>query len=122
MEKTRLAFLGLLIGNCYAVVSISLQLFITSLLELQNSIAIVILVLGIIGSILGTIFAILSSQEAFKRGQAINIIPFTQITMNIIPILAGIFVFSQQILSPIFFWIGVITIIISATLLARFQK
>jgi drug/metabolite transporter (DMT)-like permease len=122
IEETRLAFLGLLIGNCYAMVSISLQYFITSVLELQNSIAIVILILGIIGSVLGTIFAILSSQEAFKRGQAINIIPFTQITMNIIPILAGIFVFSQQILSPFFFWVGVVTIIISATLLARFQK
>ncbi|MHA1131039.1 MAG: hypothetical protein ACTSQQ_09535, partial [Candidatus Helarchaeota archaeon] len=76
---------------------------------------------GSIGAVIGTIFGLLMAQEAFKRGQAINIIPFTQITINLLPILAGIFVFGQAITSPLFFWPGVLSIIIGASLLSRFQ-
>ncbi|MBD3227055.1 MAG: hypothetical protein GF329_02620 [Candidatus Lokiarchaeota archaeon] len=121
-KKTQLAFLGFLSGLFYALVSISLQIFILALFELSSPLSILILILGIMGALIGTILGIYTTQEAFKKGQAINIIPFSQISMNIIPILAGIFVFGQVILAPIFFWIGVISIIIAASLLARFQK
>ncbi|MHA1268338.1 MAG: hypothetical protein ACTSPY_01005 [Candidatus Helarchaeota archaeon] len=122
IKRIRLAILGFLMGNCYAIVSISLQLFEISLSELGTAISILVLILGMLGAVIGTIFGILLAQEAFKRGQAINIIPFSQISMNLFPILTGLFVFGQNILSPIYFWIGVISIIISASLLARFQK
>ncbi|MHA1379535.1 MAG: hypothetical protein ACTSRG_14270 [Candidatus Helarchaeota archaeon] len=121
IEKSRLALLGFLAGLCYSLVSISLQIFTLSITELHQTIALPLMISGMLGAIVGTIFGILSTQEAFKRGQAINIIPFSQISMNLIPIIAGILIFKQQILNPIFFWFGTIAIIISASLLARFQ-
>jgi drug/metabolite transporter (DMT)-like permease len=121
LKKFRLLLMGILIGNCYAVVAISLQIMDLALNELAHSLGLLFLILGILGAIIGTIFGILAAQEAFKRGQAINIIPFVQITINILPIIAGLYAFGQIISIPFFFWAGVIAIIIGASLLARFQ-
>jgi len=120
-KKIRIPLLGFLAGLCYSLVSISLQIFTLSMTELHQPIALWFLIFGMLGAVIGTIFGILTTQEAFKRSQAINIIPFSQISMNLIPIIAGIVIFQQQILNPIFFWFGTIAIIVSASLLARFQ-
>lgn len=121
IKKTRLMFLGFLAGLCYSMVSISMQILTLSLYGIDKPVGLFFLIFGILGAVLGTVFGILTAQEAFKRGQAMNIVPFSQIGMNIIPILAGLLVFGQSILSPVFFWIGTISIIVAASLLARFQ-
>jgi len=114
--------LGLLAGVCYAIVSISMQVFTISLEDLSTPITLSIFVLGLVGTILGTVFGILTTQEAFKLARAVNVIPFMQITMILLPIVAGVWVFNQLILEPLFFWIGVICTIIGASLLSRFQR
>ena len=120
-KKARLMLLGAVIGNCYAIVAISLQIMTLALGEMAHSLAVFLLIMGIVGAVVGTVFGILAAQEAFKRGQAINIVPFSQITINILPIIAGLYVFGQTITAPLFFWTGVICIILGASLLARFQ-
>lgn len=119
-EKTRPMMLGIIAGNSYAFVSLSLQLFTSGLAELNHPWSLIFVIGGFAGAVIGTVTGILSTQEAFKRSQAIYIIPFSQLTMNIIPIIAGIVVFQQVIQNPIFFGIGVASIIIGATLLARY--
>ncbi|MHA1276215.1 MAG: hypothetical protein ACTSQI_00895 [Candidatus Helarchaeota archaeon] len=121
IKKIQLMFMGLIIGNCYAIVALSLQILDLGINDAGHALAALFIILGSIGAVIGTIFGLLMAQEAFKRGQAINIIPFTQITINLLPILAGIFVFGQAITSPLFFWPGVLSIIIGASLLSRFQ-
>ncbi|MHA1230312.1 MAG: DMT family transporter [Candidatus Helarchaeota archaeon] len=96
-------FLGLFIGNSYAIVSISMQVFTCSILDILNENAILPLILGSVGAIIFTIFGIAGSQKAFKKGQAINIIPFVQLTVNLFPIIVGVFIFNQLILFPLFF-------------------
>ncbi len=121
-DTKRLIFYGLLIGNIYALVGISIQWLTMGLTEMSHPMGIPLLITGIIGSVIGTIFGILATQEAYKRGQAIYIVPFVQITINIFPILAGILVFGQLINQPVFFWVGVISIIVGASLLSRFEN
>jgi drug/metabolite transporter (DMT)-like permease len=120
--KTRLVTLGLLSGTCYAAVSISMQVFTVSLEDLSHSAALLMFALGLIGTLLGTVFGILTTQEAFKRGRGVNVIPFMQITMNLIPIATGLQVFGQTLSQPLFFWVGAIVVIIGASLLARLQE
>ena len=120
--RTQLLTLGLLSGNCYAVVSISMQVFIVSLEDLSQGPAVVMFILGLVGTVLGTAFGILTTQEAFKRGRGVNIVPFMQITMNLIPIAAGIWIFGQVLSQPLFFWLGAGCIIVAASMLARFQE
>ena len=69
-----------------------------------------------------TIIGILSIQEAFKLGQAVNVIPFAQIPLNLIPVSAGIYLFGQSVEKPSFFIYGILAIIVSASMLARFQE
>ena len=121
-DTKRLIFYGLLIGNIYALVGISLQWLTMGLTEMSHPMGIPLLITGIVGAVIGTIFGILATQEAYKRGQAIYIVPFVQITINIFPILAGILVFGQLINQPVFFWAGVISIIVGASLLSRFEN
>lgn len=113
---------GLLIGLFNSLVTISMQIFLLSFEDLSLIIAKIMLIFGAIGFIMATVVAILLSQVAFKKGQAINIIPFSQITMNLVPILAGIIVFQQSIVNIMVFWIGTALIILGASLLARFQN
>ncbi|HUX99012.1 MAG TPA: hypothetical protein VMV49_05625 [Candidatus Deferrimicrobium sp.] len=120
-KKIQLMLLGFIIGNCYAFVAISMQIFSLGIFDLGHPLGLLLLILGIVGAIAGTVFGIITTQEAFKRGQAINVIPFMQISVNVIPILAGLYVFGQTITIPFFFWAGVIAIIIGASMLARFQ-
>ena len=98
-----------------------MQIFSLGIFDLGHPLGLLLLILGIVGAIAGTVFGIITTQEAFKRGQAINVIPFMQISVNVIPILAGLYVFGQTITIPFFFWAGVIAIIIGASMLARFQ-
>jgi len=121
-DNSKAAVLGLLAGICYAIVSISMQVFTISLDDLTTSLALIVFFFGLMGTIIGTVFGILTIQEAFKRGRAVSVVPFMQITMNLIPIIAGIWVFNQQITEPVFFWMGTIGIIVVASLLARFQE
>jgi drug/metabolite transporter (DMT)-like permease len=120
-KKARLMLMGLVIGNCYAIVALSLQIMDLGINDAGHVLAVLFIILGIVGAVIGTVFGIIMAQEAFKRGQAINIIPYVQITINILPILAGLYVFGQIITGPLFFWAGVISIIVGASLLSRFQ-
>jgi hypothetical protein len=99
-----------------------MQVFIVSLEDLSQIPAVLMFTLGLVGTVLGTVFGILTTQEAFKRGRGVNIIPFMQITMNLIPIAAGLWVFGQVLSQPLFFWLGAACIIIAASMLARFQE
>ena len=120
-NKARFIFFGFFIGNMYSIVSISLQWLQLGLDEMTHTMGLLLLILGILGAVLGTVFGILGAQEAYKRGQAINIVPYAQITMNLFPIFAGLFVFQQTITNLIFFWIGVISIMAGASMLTRFE-
>ncbi|MHA1266650.1 MAG: hypothetical protein ACTSRS_15550 [Candidatus Helarchaeota archaeon] len=120
-SPTRLIFYGIFIGNCYAFVAIALQWFIMGLTETYHPLGSSLLIIGIVGAVIASIFGIVATQEAYKRGQAIRIVPFTQITINLFPILAGVSVFQQTIGNPLLFWIGTISIIVGASLLARFE-
>jgi drug/metabolite transporter (DMT)-like permease len=122
VAKTRLVALGLLAGLSYASVSLSMQILSLALENVSSLVALLMLIFGLTGTVIGTVCGILTTQEAFKRSRAIAIIPFVQITMNLIPILAGLWVFGQTLLQPLFFWVGVVGIIVAATLLARFQE
>ncbi|NHI94338.1 MAG: hypothetical protein EAX96_17735 [Candidatus Lokiarchaeota archaeon] len=119
-KRIRPMMLGLIAGNSYAFVAVSLQLFTSGLAEINHPWSLILIIGGFSGAVIGTVTGILSTQEAFKRSQAIHIIPFSQLTMNIIPIIAGIVVFQQVIQNQVFFWIGVVSIIVGATLLARY--
>jgi len=120
-NKARFPFFGILLGNIYSMVSISMQWFQLGIAEFSHVLGLFILVLGIGGAVAGTVFGIITAQEAYKRGQAIWTIPFMQITINIFPVLAGIYVFAQTITYLFFFWLGIICIIIGGSMLARFE-
>ncbi|MFW9850072.1 MAG: hypothetical protein ACFFF4_13120 [Candidatus Thorarchaeota archaeon] len=122
VRVSRPAILGLVAGICYAVVSISMQVFTIALEDLTSLLTLLLFAFGLTGTVIGTVFGILTTQEAFKQNRAVSVIPFMQITMNLIPILAGIWVFNQQITQPLFFWTGIICIMTGASLLARFQE
>jgi hypothetical protein len=120
-NKARFPFFGILLGNIYSMVSISMQWFQLGVAEFSHALGLLILILGIGGAIAGTILGIITAQEAYKRGQAIWTIPFMQIIINILPVLAGIFVFAQTITNLVFFWIGIGCIIVGGSMLARFE-
>jgi len=120
-NKARFPFFGVLLGTIYSMVSISMQWFQLGIAEFNHAFGLLILLLGIGGAIAGTVLGIVTGQEAYKRGQAIWTIPFSQITINILPILAGIFIFAQTISNPVFFWIGLGCIIVGGSMLARFE-
>lgn len=109
-------------GLCYAFVSLGMQLISLYLNDQTYRDSFWFLILGLILTIGGTISAIYLTQEAFKRSQAINIIPFAQIPINILPVIAGIFIFGQILQYPYYFIIGLMLIIIASSFLARLQK
>lgn len=120
-NKARFPFFGILLGNIYSMVGISMQWFQLGISDFTNTLWLLILILGIVGAIIGTVLGIITTQEAYKRGQAIWVVPFMQIVINIIPVCAGIFVFAQVISNPIFFLIGLVAIILGGSMLARFE-
>lgn len=122
IEKLRIMMFGFSSGIFYAFVSISMQIFTLVFTMELITLAIVIGMISAFVFVGSTICAIYVTQEAFKRGQAINFIPFAQLTMNLFPIIAGIWVFRQMIVYPIFFWLGLCLIICGASFLARLQK
>jgi drug/metabolite transporter (DMT)-like permease len=114
-----------LIGTVYACVSISGQLvtigfdaILTPATELAGWL---LIVLGIGGIVIGTIFGILFSQRAFQHGKALSIVPISQAINNILPIVAGVYVFGQSIAFLYIFVPGVVILLASVILLARFQ-
>jgi drug/metabolite transporter (DMT)-like permease len=119
--------LGALGGMASAVVSISLQIFTSALSSYRStgaseSAAVFLLILSPVIFISFTGLGILAIQEAFKLGQAVNILPFAQVPLNLIPVLAGIFLFGQSAGRPAVFIYGIVAIMVSASMLARFQE
>jgi multidrug transporter EmrE-like cation transporter len=120
-QKFKFFGLGLLCGIFNGIVSISIQLFTMAVTEISVAGAILWLILGIIGLILFTVFSVIITQFAFKKGKAMHFIASAQITMNIIPVIAGIVLFSQIVYNYEFFLIGLVGIIVSGVFLNRFQ-
>ena len=117
---------AILTGLAYSLVSIFGQ-FMSPALDMLFAGTIDIfgwffLIIGIVFCVLGTGLGIIFSQKAFQRGQAIEIIPISNTVVNLLPILAGVFVFKQIIT---FWWLfipGIGILLIGVSLLARFQK
>ncbi|MDP3177999.1 MAG: hypothetical protein Q8M76_08850 [Spirochaetaceae bacterium] len=125
-RRLRRYALGMLGGLSYAVVSIALQVFSSSLASPANAgIATGTLVVLRIASpavFVGfTVAGILAIQEAYRLGPALDIIPFSQAPLNLVPVLAGIVLFDQKVERPGVFVFGIIAIVVSASMLARFQ-
>jgi len=120
VKRGRPIFLGIMAGTTYAFVTISLQIFTSALAEITHPWSVALMILGFSGAVIGTFIALFITQETFKKHQAIYLVPFSQMAMNLLAIMAGLFVFQQVITFPIFFWMGVISIIGGATLLARY--
>ena len=120
VKKGRPIFLGIMGGTTWAFITISLQITTSALFELTHAWGVTLLILGFSGAVIGTFIALFITQETFKKHQAIYLVPFSQLAMNLFAIFAGIFIFRQVISFPIFFWIGVISIISGATLLSRY--
>jgi drug/metabolite transporter (DMT)-like permease len=126
-RRLRRYALGALGGLSYAVVSIALQVFSSTLASPANAgIAtgtLVVLRLAspavFVGFTAAGIFAI---QEAYRLGPALDIIPFSQAPLNLVPVLAGIILFDQKVERPGLFVYGIVAIIASASMLARFQE
>jgi drug/metabolite transporter (DMT)-like permease len=117
---------AILVGTSYAVVSISGQLvtvgfdvaFLPSFEPLGWSLGIT----GLIGVVAGTVLGIIFSQRAFQKAQAIHIIPISQSINNVLPIVAGVYLFGQYIGILWLFIPGVVVLLVAVTLLARFQR
>ena len=114
-----------LIGTSYACVSIAGQFVTIGFDALSKSSMDVagwlLIVTGLGGIVIGTIFGILFSQRAFQHGKALSIVPISQAINNILPIVAGVYMFDQGItLIPVFVP-GVVILLASVILLARFQ-
>jgi len=118
--------LAMLVGTSYSAVSISGQLvtvgFDAVSLPGNEVLGWVLGIAGLAGVVLGTIFGIIFSQRAFKKAQAIHIIPVSSSINNILPIIAGIVLFRQNITFPWLFIPGTILLLVAITLLARFQR
>lgn len=118
--------LAILIGTSYAIVSIAGQLvtigFDTASLAGMEVLGWMLVVLGLAGVIGGTVAGINFSQNAFKKAQAIQIIPISQSINNVLPIVAGTFLFGQSIEFSWLFIPGVVVLLVAVTLLARFQR
>lgn len=118
----RVPCLGFLAGTCYGLVSVCLQVFTIAFQALTTGpglLALVVAGVGLVGSTAGAIGA---TQAAFRAGQAINFVPFSQVLLNVLPVLAGLLVFGQAITYPGLFWAGEVLIIVAATCLARLQR
>jgi hypothetical protein len=79
-------------------------------------------VTGLVGVVVGTVLGIMFSQRAFQKAQAIRIIPISQSINNLLPIVAGIYLFGQYIGILWLFIPGVVVLLVAVTLLARFQR
>ncbi len=118
--------LAILFGTSYAVVSITGQLVTTGfgglLSPATEALGWILLGSGLAGVVIGTVFGILLSQRAFQQAQAMRIVPISQPINNVLPIVAGIYVFGQNI---VFLWLfipGIILLLVAVILLARFQR
>ncbi|MEX2683964.1 MAG: hypothetical protein Q6373_020505 [Candidatus Sigynarchaeota archaeon] len=125
-RKWAVQALAMLVGTSYAVVSISGQLvtvgFDAVSLPGSEVLGWVLGIAGLAGVLLGTLFGIYFSQRAFKKAQAIHVIPVSSSINNILPIVAGTFLFGQSIVFPWLFIPGIILLLVAVILLARFQS
>lgn len=114
-----------LIGTSYACVSISGQIvtigFDAMLKPSLETTGWLLVILGLGGVVIGTVLGISFSQRAFKNGKALSIIPISQAINNILPIVAGVYLFGQSIAIIYIFVPGVVILLASIMLLARFQ-
>nr|MDO8113010.1 hypothetical protein [Candidatus Sigynarchaeota archaeon] len=117
---------GIFFGVSYAIVSIAGQFVTIGFDALLGNGADpagwVSTMLGIAGVVLGTIFGIIFTQKAFHKSQAINVVPISNSIINVLPIIAGTYLFGQAIVFLFIFIPGIVLLIASATLLSRFQK
>lgn len=120
--------LALIMGVAYACVSVSGQL-VAPVLDAWFSgdpsgsglLQAVLLVIGVAGVVLGTILGILLAQAAFFKAQAIDVVPVSQVAINLLPILAGVVMFGQAINAPWVFAAGLACLLAGVSVLARFQ-
>jgi len=114
-----------LIGTAYACVSISGQFvtigFDAILKPSMETVGWLLIAIGLGGIVIGTVFGIMFSQRAFQHGKALAIIPISQAINNILPIVAGVYLFGQGIAFIYMFIPGVVILLASVILLARFQ-
>jgi drug/metabolite transporter (DMT)-like permease len=126
VKKRVVQGLAMLVGTSYAVVSISGQLvtigFDAALLPGNELLGWVLGITGLVGVVVGTVFGIVFSQRAFQKGEAIRIIPISQPINNVLPIVAGVYLFGQYIGILWLFIPGVVVLLVAVTLLARFQR
>ncbi|NVM01127.1 MAG: hypothetical protein HWN67_02245 [Candidatus Helarchaeota archaeon] len=98
--------LGILLGGDYQAFSNYSLLF---------------LIAGFI-SVAGNFLGIMFIQGAFQKGKAVTVVPFQSTFGTLLPILAGLIIFGQSILQPIFFIVGVISMLIGVISLSRMQE
>ncbi|MBN2150194.1 MAG: hypothetical protein JW839_01985 [Candidatus Lokiarchaeota archaeon] len=117
---------AVLVGTSYAVVSISGQLVTVGFGAASNpgseAMGWLLGAVGLAGVVLGTLFGIIFSQRAFKRAPAIHVIPASQSITNVLPIVAGIYLFGQGIAFVWLFVPGIAMLLVAVILLARFQR
>lgn len=118
--SARILALGVLAGNCQALIAIFMQLLTLALSELSHPLSILILIVSFALVVVFSAGSLYAIQEAFKAGKAIQVIPISQVPMNIFPVLAGLLVFQQVILNPACFFIGLACMIAGSSLLARY--
>jgi drug/metabolite transporter (DMT)-like permease len=121
-KKLRPALWGFGSGICYSFVSLGMQIISLFITDIQANPPLVYLIIGLIFVVGGTVGAIFLTQDAFKLSQAVNIVPFAQIPMNLLPVIAGLYIFNQSLLYPSFFLTGLVLIIIASSFLARLQQ
>ncbi len=124
-ENRRVLGYATLMGVAYALVSTSGQFMTSSFDVLAGSgfetLGWVLLVGGFSATVIGTFAGIVFSQKAFQRSQAITVVPISQAIINVLPVFGGIYVFGQIIQHLPLFFIGIAILLVSVSLLSRFQ-
>ena len=77
--------------------------------------------LGLWGMIIFNVSSIPFYQGGFQKGKALIMYPILDSIALLLPILAGIFVFNQIFLKPVFFFIALLFIIIGTAILSKYQ-
>jgi drug/metabolite transporter (DMT)-like permease len=117
---------AILMGTSYAGVSIAGQIatigFTSAFQPGTEALGWLLIVVGLASVVIGTIAGIFTSQRAFQKSKAIQIIPISQAINNILPIVAGVYLFGQFIAQAFIFILAVIMLLIAVTMLSRFQQ
>ncbi|MHA1785433.1 MAG: DMT family transporter [Candidatus Helarchaeota archaeon] len=76
---------------------------------------------GLFFVIIGNLFATMYIQIAYQKGKAVSVVPVANTGNLLIPIIGGMLIFGQTIGNLFFFILGVISMFVGVTLLARVQ-